>query len=365
MSIWLRAGWRLGSVQGRYIYQSAGGDQFVGRAASGLNVNVTSFVALRPHFHGAALSDFQWDAILPGFTTFYPATFRSVIPFLLASLVYHCKWRKATLAVDHPLFLSHVWTSGTIPSLATHVLSGVLKNKISGLVATGIPPHIPLSLQVASVKSIVQKFKVEITKKLKKVPEEVGKELREHMHSSRGDPVTMDVLNNSLRVFGDTMLRRIELLTLPRATNCVAAVTGSPPTVPSTNEWWAYPRGLQTSKLSCPKGKVFDIWNLWWDGSRSDGVPPFRACTSKDFASRAEQSNFFKAKKVIFALLSCTTLSTQQIMVIDIPGRNKLFCDCLTALCHRLLGAINAADDGKRRIADMCYHSMYDQIKKQ
>ncbi|ETV91792.1 hypothetical protein H310_13637 [Aphanomyces invadans] len=86
---------------------------------------------------------------MPGFTTFYPATFRSVIPFLLASLVYHCKWLKATLAVDHPLFLSHVWTSGTIPSLTTHVLSGVLKNKISGLVASGIPPHIPWSLQVA------------------------------------------------------------------------------------------------------------------------------------------------------------------------------------------------------------------------
>ncbi len=34
-SIWLRAGWSLGSVQGRYIFSGSGGDQFVGRAATG------------------------------------------------------------------------------------------------------------------------------------------------------------------------------------------------------------------------------------------------------------------------------------------------------------------------------------------
>ncbi|KAH9114255.1 hypothetical protein AeMF1_011636, partial [Aphanomyces euteiches] len=33
-SVWLRAGWSLGSVQGRYIFAGAGGDQHVGRAAS-------------------------------------------------------------------------------------------------------------------------------------------------------------------------------------------------------------------------------------------------------------------------------------------------------------------------------------------
>lgn len=36
ISIWLRAGWSLGSVQSRYIFEGAGGDQFVGRAATGL-----------------------------------------------------------------------------------------------------------------------------------------------------------------------------------------------------------------------------------------------------------------------------------------------------------------------------------------
>ena len=39
VSVWLRAGWSLGSVQGRYIFEGSGGDQFVGRAAAGRDTN--------------------------------------------------------------------------------------------------------------------------------------------------------------------------------------------------------------------------------------------------------------------------------------------------------------------------------------
>ncbi|ETV73046.1 hypothetical protein H257_12083 [Aphanomyces astaci] len=35
-SVWLRAGWSLGNVQGRYIFSGTGGDQFVGRCAAGI-----------------------------------------------------------------------------------------------------------------------------------------------------------------------------------------------------------------------------------------------------------------------------------------------------------------------------------------
>ncbi|RHX98200.1 hypothetical protein DYB36_006147 [Aphanomyces astaci] len=35
VNVWLRAGWTLGSVQGRYIFAGSGGDQLVGRGAAG------------------------------------------------------------------------------------------------------------------------------------------------------------------------------------------------------------------------------------------------------------------------------------------------------------------------------------------
>ena len=46
-----RAGWSLGSVQSRYVFEGAGGDQFVGRAATGLSTNDPDFAILPPHFN--------------------------------------------------------------------------------------------------------------------------------------------------------------------------------------------------------------------------------------------------------------------------------------------------------------------------
>jgi hypothetical protein len=91
VAVWLRAGWSLGSVQSRYIFESAGGDQFVGRAATGLDVNSLEFSCLPPHFDikDSVLTTELWEEILPGYITFYPIEFRAALPYLLASLVYH------------------------------------------------------------------------------------------------------------------------------------------------------------------------------------------------------------------------------------------------------------------------------------
>ena len=43
INIWLRAGWSLGPVQSRYIFEGAGGDQFVGRAATSISLSDPAF----------------------------------------------------------------------------------------------------------------------------------------------------------------------------------------------------------------------------------------------------------------------------------------------------------------------------------
>jgi hypothetical protein len=140
ISIYLRAGWSLGPVQSRYIFGSEGSDQFVGRAATGLNVNDTTFGVLPPHFNevdGPVLDLEEWDRILPGYATFYPTEFRAAIPFLLASLVYHCDYLGTTLPRHHPFFLTRVWTEGVLLRLKPKVLSGEIQNSYSGMIGTG------------------------------------------------------------------------------------------------------------------------------------------------------------------------------------------------------------------------------------
>lgn len=78
ISIYLRAGWSLGPVQSRYIMEGEGSDQLCGRAAAGLPVTEVAFANLPPHFVSgdSGLTSNEWEDILPGYSTFYPRSFR-------------------------------------------------------------------------------------------------------------------------------------------------------------------------------------------------------------------------------------------------------------------------------------------------
>ena len=109
ISIYLRAGWSLGPVQSRYILEAAGGDNLCGRAATGLSITDLEFASLPPHFdltNGDILTMAEWDLILPGYSnnTIYPDKFRQVMPYLLASIVYHKSWLVGHFPPRHPLF---------------------------------------------------------------------------------------------------------------------------------------------------------------------------------------------------------------------------------------------------------------------
>lgn len=81
IAIYLRAGWSLGAVTARYIFEGGGGDQLCGRAATGICIGLILsiikkmlFADLPPHFdlsEGAVLTVNQWEEILPNYTTFY------------------------------------------------------------------------------------------------------------------------------------------------------------------------------------------------------------------------------------------------------------------------------------------------------
>lgn len=175
ISIYIRAGWSLG-VQSRYILEGGGGDQVCGRAASGLNLCDSEFAELPPHFNPndqVVISLDEWESILPGYSTFYPSSFRQVIPFLLASLSFHRDWLKANLHAQHNLFNQPVWTSGILDRVASKVLTGNGRNTESGLCATGIPPHILLANEIVKVRHDMNSMKSEIFTKLNDLPNEL------------------------------------------------------------------------------------------------------------------------------------------------------------------------------------------------
>ena len=83
------------------------------------------------------------ELMKPGYSN-YPESFRTLITFLLASLVYHDKWLHETL-LDHPLFLARVYTAGFVTRLTGKVLLGISCCPVTKMTATGVPTHIMLA----------------------------------------------------------------------------------------------------------------------------------------------------------------------------------------------------------------------------
>ncbi|ETV86985.1 hypothetical protein H257_02002 [Aphanomyces astaci] len=152
------------------------------------------FGALPPHFGPSiSLSPAQWESNLPGYSSLYPATFRSAVPYLLASLVHHHAWLKSTLHHSHPLFLSPVWLSGSLTALAAGLHGGTLYNPITNMTATGIPPHVPLYQQLRVVQTNLGKLAQHVDDGFKSIPLQLRNVLDSTNHNTAS--VKMEQLN--------------------------------------------------------------------------------------------------------------------------------------------------------------------------
>jgi hypothetical protein len=215
ISIYLRAGWSLGPVQSRYILEGEGGDQVCGRAACGLPLTDVSFADLPPHFLRSdedCLTLAQWDEILPGYSNFYPANFREVIPFLLASLIYHQPYLAELESSNprHPLFLQRVWTSGVLSRLKEKVGAGCSRNPISTMTATGVPPHLVLANSVAKLQREMVCMKEDIIDKLEHLPEALKQSMLENFQIEGTVPITRHEMQEMMRLSIDDLKNSIE-----------------------------------------------------------------------------------------------------------------------------------------------------------
>ena len=99
-AVYLRANWSIGGVKDRYINPSEGNDQYLGRILAGLDYNNVNFGALPPHF-GEDVSGIL-EAHVPRWSGL-PHSFKTTLPFILASMAHHHEWLNENLNADHPL----------------------------------------------------------------------------------------------------------------------------------------------------------------------------------------------------------------------------------------------------------------------
>jgi hypothetical protein len=155
VAIYHRAGWCIGNVQKRYIFPTVGQDQMVGRVLCGLPWQDERYCILPPHFKDVSKIDVSdWELLVPGYCN-YPASFRSAIPFVMASVIYHVKWIEENLPKSHPYFASRLYTTRVCNRLSNEVVTGYDNCEYTKMSATGIPESAMITKRLHTVEDTI------------------------------------------------------------------------------------------------------------------------------------------------------------------------------------------------------------------
>jgi hypothetical protein len=336
IAIFLRAGWTLGQVQDRYIGFSDGADQLCGRVACGLNfTNGEEFQVLPPCFidNGHVLSPEEWEIVSPGYAQF-PQAFKTVMPYLLASVVYHydsfimAKKDDGTLAnisAHHPIFNSPLFRSGLVPRLKLQLLplntTGACS--ISGMKASGIPPHVAdnalirkLSAQCVALEAKMDRYHLENKTELPRnvsaaITEDFVVEGVQQMSKSQFREIIVEEIQSSM----NSAFEKYQIGNPSRG-----AASGND----DSRDMDAVRQGLEyfmitadgyylwswDSKLNrpvprdfvFPRGNVQTLCDLFMFGIPSQRIMPFRK-VSCDTLKKADRTYFSRGKAVFNAIV--------------------------------------------------------------
>lgn len=302
-AIFLRAGWTLGAVQQRYIFEGQGGDQFAGRAVSCLPAD-HRFGVLPPMFKEGTISKLgigQWEDILPGYSNF-PSCFKSVIPYLLSSLVFHYESTWKDFDDQHPLKQTNLYTNGWIKLLQKDLLELQYGRSFDPpMQATGVPTNIAITTKLDEAAKAIMDH-------LKNVPTETSKEVIRRCKVKGAVPLT----EAHFETLQQLLLSRVETLIIKNNNNN----NTNKPNVPvlnneedpilfpennfqlfkwsSDNSYHMVPHGY-----SIPRNNPLDIWKLWHYGNKEEKIQPLRRLTPNDLTTNEDKQQLTRTKKIM------------------------------------------------------------------
>jgi hypothetical protein len=367
----------LGPVQSRYILEGGGGDQLCGRAATGTELTDAKFANLPAHFNindGEILTVEEWENILPGYSTFYPPSFRHVLLFLLASLVSNKEFMVENFDKDHPIFLMRVWTSGVLDKLKDRVLTGCGRNSISKMFATGIPPHILLANEIVKLRGEVSYLKVEILTCLEQLPEKIKQSMLNNFEINGTVPITHSQVVDMLSGLQDKIVsvihhnseqtnsRIAEIRTISsnnnNASNGSININNSNSQAFSWNNRWH----IVPITFRFPLCNVKTLWDLWWNGVPVDRIAPYKNLRGYDLYVKSDKNRLTRAKRVLNKLITYSEKRVKEISLISNADRDRVFEVAYLKLYCVLRGNESMDSLDEKRIGETAYMTLYDNI---
>jgi hypothetical protein len=341
VQVFLRAGWSLGNVQDRYLFAGAGGDQLTGRVLSGLPFNDSSFASLPPHFDEEGTRMICWDSIHPLHTRL-PETFKRALPHLLASICYHQQWLRSTLARNHPLFSTSLFASGTVEALKPHLFAGSSRCGVTGMLATGIPPHLVMSSELTAVVNRFQSLKEAVLSRCDELPVEVTNVMLSKFSVNGAIPVTMEDMRALLSNAVAQM--RAEIRDAHAAERGASALLPhlDPNADPRFQVWtWGGKLHMVPQDWIFPSANVKDTWNLWHFGHLTDKIRPLRYLKKYNLGSAGQITLWSKTSGVMQAISQVMVekglvQSLQDVQTLSAADSSAFFDQAIVQLMEQL-----------------------------
>ena len=285
------------------------------------------FAVLPPHWNTsdlAILKSIGWSSILPGYEN-YPSSFQRVIPYLLASIVYHQDWIRSTLPANHPLFNQPIYSRKGSINIVTffkdRVILGEGRCEKTGMMATGIPDNLVVSNKIAKLEEEVKQlsefmrngFKSDVIAEIQKQPEALKKMMLESFTVNGAVPVTVSDFDRLLNARNNEILRRLDALEQHRfGTPQADQVTNSnrqvAPSGSSDFEYffWGGKHRMVPEDFQFPLFDVRTMFNLWYFGNATTKIQPYKRLKDyrDDLRTKANQNNFNRARLVMQNLLN-------------------------------------------------------------
>lgn len=313
----IRAGHTTGKTNDSYHKADQESDAFVGRVLTLRPLTDAKFASLCPHFDTAAndrLREVGLGGILPNYEK-YDANFKRILPFLLATLLFHHKNGnlEKLLSPAHPIFVTTLFTSNPMLRgyLEDHILLGINECPDTHMRAQGVPPTVVMYIQqqemertiasnttaidaiTSAVASLAQTIQSELEIVRTEGPQKTAEYLNQHFVIN-GVPITMNSLELVLRARFDeqdsktqaamkTMLTEVQgIAAASRAGNSSLSSTAASSRSIS--------QGQQIHEMTASGGLLYGVpvgyeypsygvrlhWNLWHLGNPEKNICPHK-----------------------------------------------------------------------------------------
>jgi hypothetical protein len=370
----LRAGWAMG-VQGRYVHMvEGGGDEFLGRVLTMVSLfDGQKFAALPARFKRSDVAKMFEEECMPTVLEMYeelPATFKPVVPFLLARLVYSWEWVERNLPESHPIFSSRLVTSGVINRLRQfNVLTGYGECKDYNM-AVRVHPSIIEQIKAEEGRQFQKECEEKSVKRHEEIMEGLSNLPDRVASSTNGTAAVQEFVRDEVQKMQRSLAELKDAISKrDLQPGLRGELPGQQPAVRPRGQMQSWKGRMhpvsQEFKLKADTVKSF--WDCYLFGDDHQEGVAYHKLRGYDLQTELERNLLAKGRKVVAWLLELYNDSDEQaahpaLTVADVAQMERATADDVFATTFRLATEALSYTYSSARVCEVQLASFYKRM---